>query len=371
MPSPSLAAYAVRKRALTRAHDNMDVLGSAESPEVVELKHSHDLWYDDGSVVIIAQDTGFLVHRTILASHSSRFRELFRKLQSNEDPELSGDSPVPGVPSLRVDDAASDMEHLLHALYRRDYLESMVPHIPFAVLSSLMRSGHKYAITGIVDEAASHLEDYYTTDFKTWVEHCRGERETTYDHSETEEFAELIELVNLSRLTGKFNMLPLALYRCAQYSSEDLVYGYHRADGPIEYFSVSPYDSSRCLDGRDWLMQQSCRLTGTIGGATPAMSCKKIGGCAPWLLALYEEYVRALPELMAPDALASLEERLGPLKTCPGWTQLCDECRRLLVKRHEAAIWETWQQLPAALHLDGDEDDEDAVGAEWYQPLST
>lgn len=41
-----------------------------------------DLWFDDGSVILIAEDTGFRVYRGVLARHSEVFRDTFQIPQS-------------------------------------------------------------------------------------------------------------------------------------------------------------------------------------------------------------------------------------------------------------------------------------------------
>lgn len=46
-----------------------------------------------------------------------------------------------------------------------------MPNIPFAILAALMRLGHKYGLTDIMNGAAGHLEECFTTDLDIWLKH--------------------------------------------------------------------------------------------------------------------------------------------------------------------------------------------------------
>lgn len=72
-----------------------------------------DLWYDDGSVVLIAQDRAFRVHRSILSQQSSVFRDMFSIPQSSDVMNMDG------CPIVELADDALMLEHLLRAIYNR------------------------------------------------------------------------------------------------------------------------------------------------------------------------------------------------------------------------------------------------------------
>jgi hypothetical protein len=70
-----------------------------------------DIWYQDGSVVLQAQDTQFRVHWGNLCQHSSFFREMQGLPQPPDLPS------VDGCPIIELQDAVLDVEHLLKVLY--------------------------------------------------------------------------------------------------------------------------------------------------------------------------------------------------------------------------------------------------------------
>lgn len=72
------------------------------------------LWFDDGNVVLVAEKTGFRVHRSVLARHSDVFRDMF--LISQPEPPLNDEAKgCPIVPL--VDDGAEDVATILGILY--------------------------------------------------------------------------------------------------------------------------------------------------------------------------------------------------------------------------------------------------------------
>lgn len=70
-----------------------------------------DIWFDDGSVILQAESTQFRVHRTILARHSSVFRDIF------DVPRPHDESLIEGCPIIRLSDSAEDIRLALIALY--------------------------------------------------------------------------------------------------------------------------------------------------------------------------------------------------------------------------------------------------------------
>ena len=94
-----------RRRSLSESeHDDAQKL-------VKPVRHP-DLWMDDGSIVIQAENSQFRIHRTTLSRHSPVFRDMFSIPQPTDS-----DDTVDGCPIVRLSDSAEDVTHLLAALY--------------------------------------------------------------------------------------------------------------------------------------------------------------------------------------------------------------------------------------------------------------
>ena len=77
-----------------------------------EIQKHLDLWFDDGNVVLVAMDnTGFRLHRSILARHSVIFRDMFGI------PQPICAEAFDGCPVVRLQDSSEDLGYLLSALY--------------------------------------------------------------------------------------------------------------------------------------------------------------------------------------------------------------------------------------------------------------
>lgn len=73
-------------------------------------------WYDDGNVILQAANVQFKVHQSILGQNSA----VFRHMLSLAVPEEMGDA---GCPVIGLSDSASDVNHLLNAVYDRRYVQ--------------------------------------------------------------------------------------------------------------------------------------------------------------------------------------------------------------------------------------------------------
>lgn len=75
-----------------------------------------EIWFDDGNIIVIAQQTAFRFHRGVLSRHSVVFKELLGIPSSS-----TSDSGIPdsmeGCPVVHVTDTACDFKRLLCAIY--------------------------------------------------------------------------------------------------------------------------------------------------------------------------------------------------------------------------------------------------------------
>ncbi|KAH9939431.1 hypothetical protein B0H21DRAFT_698433 [Amylocystis lapponica] len=111
--SPDTAS---RKRARTESvTDVTQDIQIEDVDEVPQVKHegitrNEEIWFEDGSVVLVAADVGFRVHAGILSLHSTVFSELLH------GPEMMLEQ-LDGCPVLRVSDTTADLGVFLTFLY--------------------------------------------------------------------------------------------------------------------------------------------------------------------------------------------------------------------------------------------------------------
>ncbi len=96
-----------------------DAIGGPSDPTATpddSIKRDSEVWFEDGNVVVIAQNTAFRFHKSVVSRHSPLFRDLF----SMPRPSLAAeeaDETFDGCPVVRVSDTSYDFRELLRAIY--------------------------------------------------------------------------------------------------------------------------------------------------------------------------------------------------------------------------------------------------------------
>lgn len=70
-----------------------------------------DFWFDDGSVILLADNVAFKVHRGVLARHSDVFRDML------SIPQPPDEAVFEGCCIVELYDSPADLWYLLKALY--------------------------------------------------------------------------------------------------------------------------------------------------------------------------------------------------------------------------------------------------------------
>lgn len=196
-------------------------------------KRHPELWFDDGSIVLIAGDTMFRVHRSTLCTHSTVFEDMFKVAQP------SGEGMIDGCPTVEVHDQASDMACLLKALYNplcvspsaslsrsEAHLFSLFAtdpsgklHITIKDLTTLLRTSHKYDIARIRIQSVQALQKH----FPLTLAELDAAYDTSGDISQPGSVSlgalpsapaptQIIEVINTATKANALELLPTAYY---------------------------------------------------------------------------------------------------------------------------------------------------------------
>lgn len=97
-------------------------MAAADTDIVASMERDPDFWFDDDSVVVVAQGVGFRVHKSMLSRFSPIFREIFAL-------PIDEANAAHGAPVVQVSDSAHDMKCLLQAIYNsRRYVRTLLPY---------------------------------------------------------------------------------------------------------------------------------------------------------------------------------------------------------------------------------------------------
>ncbi|PIL28388.1 hypothetical protein GSI_09539 [Ganoderma sinense ZZ0214-1] len=285
-------------------------IGSFE-PSPVPLERVHSLWFEDGNVVVVAQESCFRVHKGVLSRHSAAFVKLLDGPMASDSEALSdqlgvvidADNKIDGSAAsvVHVSDSAHDFAHLLRIFYDGfDYLK-YTRRDHFADLAAAARLAHKYTVPVVLAEATLRLQQLFPPTFDIWeaTEDVRAAAERVRP-------PDAIEAVNLLRLA------PGRLLR-----------GHRRADGTLERLAED--DVERCWTLQQTLAEKTTVVAEGVCGsalwleyAEKKKKCKCFRGLAkevPWR---WLTEVRGSDPLgrMVRDQLVWAERKFGACDTC-------------------------------------------------------
>ncbi|KAL1718716.1 hypothetical protein EV715DRAFT_200573 [Schizophyllum commune] len=162
------------------------------------IKRSEKIWFDDGNLVVQAEQTQFRVHKSVLAKHSLFFRDL-KDLPQPDTPEAS----VDGCPVVELQDEALAVSFMLFVIYDTAYAEH---YGRLKELLLALRMGHKYLVPALFNDAAERLRVYFPTTLEEWD----SEDFAIWAHAGEEGFhSTMLELYNVVKRVGHDRSLPM------------------------------------------------------------------------------------------------------------------------------------------------------------------
>ncbi|TFK79551.1 hypothetical protein K466DRAFT_668082 [Polyporus arcularius HHB13444] len=307
------------------------------------------VWYADGDIVIIAQETVFRVHKSVVARHSKALECMFQPISWGGQADLT--NTFDGLPTVRVTDTAYDFKHFLLVVYD-GFPRDKDPHtvVDFGVFAAWLRIGHRYRVPSFVIEGLRGFRSIFPMDLDTWDKHRFDGKflhpRVVFDNTNA------IEAVNAIRLAGKVHLLPGALYMCAQLRPSTLLAGTTRADGTPEKLGAA--DLLLCFEMKERLRKAEARIAVQWAAQDHVESrCKNFGDhCDRTRHELLKEACRNIHNNLRGDPLhGGVITRLHEVDD--GW-QLCSHC-------HDAMTWEVrglrralWNKLPVYAGVEAD-----------------
>ena len=96
-----------------------------QKPEV--LVRNEELSFDDGNLILVAENTTFRVHRSILSRKSALFKDLLSL------PQPDSEEKIEGLPVVRLLESVADAAMLVDAMYNGEkyvFLVTTFCHLP-------------------------------------------------------------------------------------------------------------------------------------------------------------------------------------------------------------------------------------------------
>ncbi|KAJ7181324.1 hypothetical protein C8R43DRAFT_1170098 [Mycena crocata] len=291
------------------------------------LVRSTDFWFEDGTIIVQVENTLYRLHRGLLASRSTVFRDTF----SIPQPEEESSTQIDGCPAVQLHDRAKDFTRFLTALHH--YGPPNCPVANFFELRSILLLSDKYDVPVLREAMISVLVDLYPTSLKTWSARQPG-TPAGYKANIAADF----EALNLAVKMNIRPILPALMYEiCTSeaYGINAIVFGYR---------SVKIQDlgyRKRCISAVPELARAQRRVLSYL--EEPDSDCDEEEGGA-----CDAERIRWL-------ALELEDENVDPLKddNANVWDDfsLCSSCLSSAKMVYQDARQKLWDDLPAIFDL--------------------
>jgi len=330
---------------LPDGHIHSTVSASTQDLEVVR---DEELWYPDGSIVLVAERRAFRVYHGILLRESTVFSDLL-SLPQPED--VNG---IDGCPLVKLSDSAEDLRHLLRFLFNRRYFMPAGEPIAFSAVAALVQLGHKYLLDIAEAEGLRLLKTVFTTSLsdQPGIIH-RGLDSDGWPKIAVSviryQDRDAITAVNLARLTGEWSILPTAFYLCCQLQAETLVLGNPRADGSKD--RLSPSDLATCINGKKELMYAHAAAAHAVLYPTEVFT-----GPDGWFSDCESRrHCKDMRDELFPGIIDTPSFGENPLWSWEGdiiEDEFCGICHARLVAEAREQVRRAWLRLPKYFGLD-------------------
>ncbi|KAI0046853.1 hypothetical protein FA95DRAFT_1312153 [Auriscalpium vulgare] len=334
-----------RKRARATSTEPEDV-----KPSLPVFERHASLWYDDGNVIVIAEDLGFRIHRGVLSRESTGLAAALA--------EPPGEPDIDDCRVLRMSDSAKDVDTVLEALYGLKGGFSQSRQVPVATVSAYVRLGVKYDIPRIREEGASLIRACYPNSFQAFAVLVDDDLDLRAIAWSVEQECEIALLI-LQHEELLRDALPLALYGCAIQLPSVLT---EKMAGLSHVPASSLWDLlARIHVGRHELLQSRRDFTFSFLSQKPATSlnCAKPVACSAVLTDMARNHFRQFPEEYdnIADALEDADNTIQEHSA-----KACKSCVQYWRDTHQAGRRKVWDTLADHFDLGEDKPDEGAPG---------
>ncbi|KAG6849140.1 hypothetical protein H0H93_011003 [Arthromyces matolae] len=279
-----------------------------------------EFWYNDGSIILVVDNTGFRVHKSILSQHSDVFADLFTIPQ----PVEKGES-MEGCAVVRLQDNLEDFVEVMKAIYHPLYFDNLDSDAGLRTLlefiSGILSISTKYNLGFIRDKCISILRDK----FPTTLAGCDALVSSGYQYSATT----VVRAIPLARENNVPEILPWAFYISINIDTDALL------QDPV----LSWRDKALCLAGKAQLWERQKEDTHRfLFEFARGPDCRIGCNIRPQLTWKHMEELRKRPH---------------PLHEYDDWSSLgvCQACLQRVQIEHEKGREKVWNDLPKIFRL--------------------
>ncbi|EAU93681.1 hypothetical protein CC1G_12279 [Coprinopsis cinerea okayama7 len=310
-----------------------------------QLHRSDEIWFDDGNLILQAENTIFRIYRGHLSARSSVFSDMF-----GFPPPPEGNHTMDGCPIVQVYDSAQDMTYFLKAVLFSEFFEPPPSPTTLDIVGSVLRLATKYDVRYLRIRALNHLVSTYPTTLAGWK---NRDSTRTIPSIENTPFAAL----NLATEFDLPWLVPSIVYCICSHDLAKTLDGCDWQGGRVE---LSWADKRLCINARNKLL---------LVQNAHALSIVKHARAPPNPAANPDED-DASPKCTSTTGDGCHQIRLRCADILTRWgtagfldffdeqydafaSSFCKVCLDAFREKQEGAVQEMWSRLPRMMDLPG------------------
>ncbi|KAI0315095.1 hypothetical protein OF83DRAFT_1133646 [Amylostereum chailletii] len=353
----------------TDTPDPPQTLASPPSPV-----HSDDIWMKDGNFILRALPSDentmltFKVHKSVLATHATFFRDLFGGPQ---DAALEASSQqYEGLPVMDTQDAENDLDDFLHAMYYPTHMNRHRLSSKYGLLRSnfpkmyrgILELSRKYDAQGIREVVVSAIQEQWPSQLWQWDEREAAIPKTfkTSAKNVTPFYPDPAETIRSGMQYNIPSILPVAFYDLTR------VLEFGTSQGGIDRSRTSDLDPLSCDDLKRFIHGRASLRTRLLAlNPKPARNTSCTATTTAGRLGQTTSQCVSQVQLFWVKHFVHVTQSRDPwaelLKSSdfPKETIICDKCRPILVAEVARKREILWEELPDLFNL------REYVGSDW------
>ncbi|KAF7297736.1 BTB domain-containing protein [Mycena kentingensis (nom. inval.)] len=301
-------------------------------PEL-SITRSPDYWFEDGSIVLQVESTQFRVAKTMLAMHSSVFKDMLSLPPTDE-------SLVEGCPVVVLSgDSSTDWTHLLGAMYTKGGFTDPKDTPTLGQLSAILRLSKKYDIPELRRRCVACLKKEFPATIADYDAKNKKMKIFSFIKLSELNVQFLAKIIELAREVGLYSILPLALYII---NALNVPAGIH---SPL-FTDIDAADQLRILRGRTQLyalfpLRSPLKWMDSQHGSVPSQACTQRRECQAVVAAINDAVLRKN------DYLVCIFLEWPETRT----EKLCENCTVIAKEVHRSMREQCWNELPSYFDL--------------------
>ncbi|KAJ7442720.1 hypothetical protein B0H11DRAFT_2093652 [Mycena galericulata] len=290
-----------------------------------------EMWFKDGTLVLVAGRSQFRVYGGLLAKKSPVFDDMLAV------PQPLDAEAIDGCPMVRLQDDEEDLLHFLRALFDYELFQPPPNKTSFDTLAGIIRLSTKYQVDSLRTRALRHLSSSFPS--------TAAEYRDNVSEAWTIPHPEWMRVVCFAREMSLDWILPVALYRTSGYCTPaQLLDGITVRGVHVE---LSAQDKVKCIEQSQLICTTaSSKVVDFLWNPLRIRGCVSEKVCA-------ENRIRARRKIEG----WRTQNKGFPMKlwTAENWAKLavCEVCLSAMKVAHERALETFWESLPERFGIPG------------------